>query len=134
MIPHQANIRIINSVMQHSGLRPESLITNLDRYGNTASASIPLALTEALEADRIKTGELVLLAGFGAGMTWGSVLMRWEAPRERSTEGGQAPRRAGGPGHRRVGRPRAGAGGRTGRTGAAGWPSTTAARPTRPGP
>ncbi|MFI7328442.1 3-oxoacyl-ACP synthase III family protein [Streptomyces rubiginosohelvolus] len=77
VIPHQANIRIINSVMQHSGLRPESLITNLDRYGNTASASIPLALTEALEADRIKTGELVLLAGFGAGMTWGSVLMRW---------------------------------------------------------
>ncbi|MFD3972699.1 3-oxoacyl-ACP synthase III family protein [Streptomyces cyaneofuscatus] len=77
VIPHQANIRIINSVVQHSGLRPESLITNLDRYGNTASASIPLALTEALDADRIKTGELVLLAGFGAGMTWGSVLMRW---------------------------------------------------------
>lgn len=76
-IPHQANIRIINSVMQHSGLRPEALITNLDRYGNTASASIPLALTEALDADRIKAGELVLLAGFGAGMTWGSVLMRW---------------------------------------------------------
>ncbi|WP_103532639.1 3-oxoacyl-ACP synthase III family protein [Streptomyces sp. SM11] len=77
VIPHQANIRIINSVMQHSGLRPEALITNLDRYGNTASASIPLALTEALDADRIKAGELVLLAGFGAGMTWGSVLMRW---------------------------------------------------------
>lgn len=77
VIPHQANIRIINSVVQHSGLRPESLITNLDRYGNTASASIPLALTEALEADRIKAGELVLLAGFGAGMTWGSILMRW---------------------------------------------------------
>ncbi|MEI5035117.1 ketoacyl-ACP synthase III [Streptomyces sp. CA-278952] len=77
VIPHQANIRIINSVMQHSGLRPESLITNLDRYGNTASASVPLALTEALDADRIKAGELVLLAGFGAGMTWGSVLMRW---------------------------------------------------------
>ncbi|MEN3586696.1 ketoacyl-ACP synthase III [Streptomyces sp. ZYX-F-203] len=77
VVPHQANIRIINSVLQHTGLRPEALVTNLERYGNTASASIPLALAEALDAGGIRPGELVLFAGFGAGMTWGSVLMRW---------------------------------------------------------
>ncbi|MFI1653123.1 3-oxoacyl-ACP synthase III family protein [Streptomyces avidinii] len=77
VVPHQANIRIINSILSHTGLRPEALITNLQKYGNTASASIPIALTEALEEGRIKTGDKVLLAGFGAGMTWGSILMEW---------------------------------------------------------
>ncbi|WP_103500833.1 MULTISPECIES: 3-oxoacyl-ACP synthase III family protein [unclassified Streptomyces] len=77
VVPHQANIRIINSVLQHTGLRPESLVTNLERYGNTASASIPIALAEALDSGRISQGDLVLLAGFGAGMTWGSMLLRW---------------------------------------------------------
>lgn len=77
IVPHQANIRIINSVLAHSGLRPERLITNLERYGNCASGSIPIALTEALDAGRVRDGELVLLAGFGAGMTWGSVLLEW---------------------------------------------------------
>ncbi|MFD3544765.1 3-oxoacyl-ACP synthase III family protein [Streptomyces sp. NPDC058655] len=77
VVPHQANIRIINSILAHTGLRPEALITNLQKYGNTASASIPIALTEALEEGRIKAGDKVLLAGFGAGMTWGSILMEW---------------------------------------------------------
>jgi 3-oxoacyl-[acyl-carrier-protein] synthase-3 len=77
VIPHQANIRIINSVLQHSGLRPERLVSNLDRYGNTASGSIPIALSEALDAGRIQAGDKVLLAGFGAGMTWGSLLIEW---------------------------------------------------------
>jgi 3-oxoacyl-[acyl-carrier-protein] synthase-3 len=77
IIPHQANIRIINSILSHTGLSPEKLITNLDRYGNTASASIPIALAEALDEGRIKKGDMVLLAGFGAGMTWGSVLLEW---------------------------------------------------------
>jgi 3-oxoacyl-[acyl-carrier-protein] synthase-3 len=77
VIPHQANIRIINSVLSHTRLRPEALVTNLEKYGNTASASIPLALSEALDEGRIHDGDLVLLAGFGAGMTWGSVLLRW---------------------------------------------------------
>ena len=77
IVPHQANIRIINSVLAHSKLRPEILVTNLERYGNTASASIPLALSEALDADRIQPGDKVLLAGFGAGMTWGSMLLDW---------------------------------------------------------
>lgn len=77
VVPHQANIRIINSVLAHTGLRPASLVTNLERYGNTASASIPLALTEALDEGRVQTGDTVLLAGFGAGMTWGSMLLDW---------------------------------------------------------
>ncbi|WP_433087362.1 3-oxoacyl-ACP synthase III family protein [Dactylosporangium sp. CA-052675] len=81
VVPHQANIRIINSVLNHAGIDPERLVTNLDRYGNTASASIPLALSEALDAGRIKQGDLVLLAGFGAGMTWGSMLIEWGADR-----------------------------------------------------
>lgn len=77
IVPHQANIRIINSVMAHSKLRQEALVTNLERYGNTASASIPLALAEALDSGRVRTGDKVLLAGFGAGMTWGSMLLDW---------------------------------------------------------
>ncbi|MFG2040391.1 3-oxoacyl-ACP synthase III family protein [Dactylosporangium sp. NPDC048998] len=81
IVPHQANIRIINSVLNHAGIAPERLVTNLERYGNTASASIPLALAEALDAGRIHDGELVLLAGFGAGMTWGSMLLDWGSVR-----------------------------------------------------
>lgn len=77
IIPHQANIRIINSILSHTGLRKEALVTNLERYGNTASASIPIALTEALDDGRIQNGDQVLLAGFGAGMTWGSMLLEW---------------------------------------------------------
>jgi 3-oxoacyl-[acyl-carrier-protein] synthase-3 len=77
IVPHQANIRIINSILSHTGLRPEGLVTNLERYGNTASASIPIALTEALDAGRVQPGDKVLLAGFGAGMTWGSMLLDW---------------------------------------------------------
>lgn len=77
VIPHQANIRIINSIANHTGLAQEQIFTNLERYGNTASASIPIALTEALDSGRLNEGDLLLLAGFGAGMTWGSVLMTW---------------------------------------------------------
>ncbi|MFE4972452.1 3-oxoacyl-ACP synthase III family protein [Kitasatospora sp. NPDC056651] len=77
VVPHQANIRIINSVLSHTGIPADRLVTNLERYGNTASASVPIALAEALDAGRIKDGDTVLLAGFGAGMTWGSVLLTW---------------------------------------------------------
>jgi 3-oxoacyl-[acyl-carrier-protein] synthase III len=77
VIPHQANIRIINSIASHTGIVDEQVFTNLERYGNTASASIPIALSEALDAGRVSAGDLVLLAGFGAGMTWASVLLRW---------------------------------------------------------
>jgi 3-oxoacyl-[acyl-carrier-protein] synthase-3 len=77
IVPHQANIRIINSILTHTGLAPDRLVTNLERYGNTASGSIPIALAEGLDTGRIRRGDLVLLAGFGAGMTWGSVLLEW---------------------------------------------------------
>jgi 3-oxoacyl-[acyl-carrier-protein] synthase-3 len=76
-VPHQANLRIIRSIVQHTDVPEERLVTTLERYGNCASASIPMALTVALGDGRIGTGDVVLLAGFGAGMTWGSVLLNW---------------------------------------------------------
>ncbi|MFF2041119.1 3-oxoacyl-ACP synthase III family protein [Kitasatospora sp. NPDC058170] len=81
IVPHQANIRIINSVLNHTGIPADRLVTNLEKYGNTASGSIPIALSEALDAGRIRAGQHVLLAGFGAGMTWGSVLLKWGGAR-----------------------------------------------------
>lgn len=81
VVPHQANLRIITSILSHTGLGEDQLVTNIERYGNTASASIPLALAEALDTGRIVDGNLVLLAGFGAGMTWGSVLLEWGGAR-----------------------------------------------------
>ncbi|MFG3053353.1 3-oxoacyl-ACP synthase III family protein [Kitasatospora sp. NPDC048239] len=81
IVPHQANIRIINSVLNHTGIPADRLVTNLEKYGNTASGSIPIALSEALDAGRIQAGQHVLLAGFGAGMTWGSVLLKWGGAR-----------------------------------------------------
>ncbi|WP_265445328.1 3-oxoacyl-ACP synthase III family protein [Flexivirga meconopsidis] len=77
VIPHQANIRIINSIASHAGLDPDRVFTNLERYGNTASASIPIALDEAVGEGRIQQGDLIMLMGFGAGMTWGSMVLRW---------------------------------------------------------
>ncbi len=75
-ISHQANMRIISAVGKRLGLSEEKVFVNLDRFGNTSAASIPIALAEAREKGRCKKGDLVLLAGFGAGLTWGSVLMR----------------------------------------------------------
>jgi 3-oxoacyl-[acyl-carrier-protein] synthase-3 len=77
ILPHQANLRIINSILEHSGVPPERLITNIERYGNTGAASMPIALTEALDNDRIGPGERLLFAGFGAGMTWATALFEW---------------------------------------------------------
>lgn len=77
MIPHQANVRIINAVAQKVGLPEEKCIINLDRVGNLIAGSIPVALDEAVRDGRVKEGDLVLLAGFGAGLTWGSALIRW---------------------------------------------------------
>lgn len=77
VVPHQANLRIISSILKHTGIPDDRLISNIDRYGNCASASIPIALGEALDAGRIADGDLVLLAGFGAGMAYGAVLLRW---------------------------------------------------------
>lgn len=77
MVPHQANVRIIEATAKHAGMPMDKVIVNLDRYGNTSSASIPLALVEAEAAGRIKPGSLLLLVAFGAGFTWGSSVVRW---------------------------------------------------------
>lgn len=77
MIPHQANMRIILAMAQAIGIPMEKVYTNLDRYGNTSSASIPIALDEANRAGLIKNGDLLLLVSFGAGLTWGASIMRW---------------------------------------------------------
>ena len=76
-IPHQANLRIIEAAAQRIGIPPERTVVNIERYGNTSAASIPLALFEGVEAGRVRDGDVVLLSGFGAGMTWASALMRW---------------------------------------------------------
>jgi 3-oxoacyl-[acyl-carrier-protein] synthase-3 len=77
IIPHQANIRIIDSAVETLGISPDKVFVNVDRYGNTSAASIPIALHEAVEQERIKRGSNVLMVGFGAGLTWGSCLFRW---------------------------------------------------------
>jgi 3-oxoacyl-[acyl-carrier-protein] synthase-3 len=77
VIPHQANIRIIESLASNLKVPMERVYVNLDRYGNTSSASIPLALDEARRAGRIKPGDLTLLVAFGAGLTYGATLIRW---------------------------------------------------------
>ncbi|MES1194958.1 MAG: beta-ketoacyl-ACP synthase III, partial [Opitutus sp.] len=77
VIPHQANIRIIEALAGNLKVPMERVYVNLDRYGNTSSASIPLALDEARRAGRIKPGNLTLLVAFGAGLTYGATLIRW---------------------------------------------------------
>jgi 3-oxoacyl-[acyl-carrier-protein] synthase III len=77
IIPHQANVRIIEAAARRMDLPMEKFMVNLDRYGNTSSASIPIAMHEAVETGRIKSGDVVVLTGFGAGLTWGSIVMRW---------------------------------------------------------
>lgn len=76
-IPHQANLRIINATAERLELRPESVVVNIDRYGNTTAGTIPLAMNTAMEQGRLKKGSLVLLASVGAGFTIGSTLLRW---------------------------------------------------------
>lgn len=76
-IPHQANLRIINATAERLGLRPESVVINIDRYGNTTAGTIPLAMNTAIEEGKLKKGGLVLMASVGAGFTVGAALMRW---------------------------------------------------------
>lgn len=77
LIPHQANLRISQFIQQKFGLSDEQVYNNITRYGNTTAASIPIALTEAWEEGKISEGDLVVLAAFGSGFTWGSVIIRW---------------------------------------------------------
>jgi 3-oxoacyl-[acyl-carrier-protein] synthase-3 len=76
-IPHQANLRIINATAERLALRPDAAIVNIDRYGNTTAATIPLGMQTAIEEGKLKKGSLVLLASVGAGFTVGATLLRW---------------------------------------------------------
>lgn len=77
VVPHQANTRIIESAAQRLGLPPEKFYVNLQRYGNTSAASIPIALDEALREGRVREGDTIVLVGFGAGLTWAAGVMKW---------------------------------------------------------
>jgi 3-oxoacyl-[acyl-carrier-protein] synthase III len=77
LVPHQANLRIIEATAKHAGMPMSKVMVNLDRFGNTSSASIPLAIDQALSEGRIQRGSLLLLVAFGAGFTWGSSVVRW---------------------------------------------------------
>jgi 3-oxoacyl-[acyl-carrier-protein] synthase-3 len=76
-VPHQANVRIIDHAARKLGIPEEKVVVNVDRYGNTSSGSIPLALADASDDGRLKPGKLVLMTGMGAGLTWGSALIEW---------------------------------------------------------
>jgi 3-oxoacyl-[acyl-carrier-protein] synthase-3 len=77
LIPHQANYRIISATAKRLGIGLDRVMINLDRYGNTSAASIPIALDEAVRTGRIKEGDYIMLEAFGGGLTWGSVLIKW---------------------------------------------------------
>ena len=76
-IPHQANRRIIDAAAKRCGLSADQILVNINKYGNTTAGTIPIALDEAVETDRLNNGDLLLLAAFGGGFTWGSMLIRW---------------------------------------------------------
>ena len=77
LIPHQANLRIIQATAQRLNISMDKVVVNIDKYGNTSSASIPIALDEAMRAGRIRNGDYILLEAFGGGLTWASVLIKW---------------------------------------------------------
>ncbi|MCL4557021.1 MAG: ketoacyl-ACP synthase III [Deltaproteobacteria bacterium] len=77
VIPHQANVRIIEALTRKLGYPPEKVFVNIQKYGNTSAASIPIALDEAVRQGRIKSGDTVLLTAFGSGLTWGASLIKW---------------------------------------------------------
>ncbi|WP_430424556.1 3-oxoacyl-ACP synthase III family protein [Maribacter litoralis] len=77
LVPHQANLRISQFIQKKFQLNDDQVFNNIMKYGNTTAASIPIALTEAWEAGKVKSGDLVVLAAFGSGFTWGSVIIRW---------------------------------------------------------
>jgi 3-oxoacyl-[acyl-carrier-protein] synthase-3 len=77
MIPHQANVRIIEATAKHANIPMDKVFVNVDRYGNTSSASIPIALDEAIQSGRVRDGSTVLFVAFGAGFTWASMVVRF---------------------------------------------------------
>jgi 3-oxoacyl-[acyl-carrier-protein] synthase-3 len=80
LIPHQANVRIIDSAAKALKLPPEKVFVNLERYGNTSAASIPIALCEAIDSKRVNPGDHIVFVGFGAGLTWASCAVEWTEP------------------------------------------------------
>ncbi|MDP4119881.1 MAG: beta-ketoacyl-ACP synthase III [Bacillota bacterium] len=78
VVPHQANIRIINAAIEKLNIHPEKFFCNLDKYGNTSAGSVPIALDEANKAGKFKSGDIIVLCAFGAGLTTGSAVIRWE--------------------------------------------------------
>ena len=80
IIPHQANIRIIEAAARGLKLPMDKFVVNLDRYGNTSTASIPIAMVEALDKGQIKSGDKIVMVGFGAGLTWGALAAEWTGP------------------------------------------------------
>ncbi len=78
-IPHQANKRIIDATAERSGISSEKVLININKYGNTTAGTIPIALNEAIEQKRVKHGDYILISAFGAGFTWGSILIKWES-------------------------------------------------------
>jgi len=85
-VPHQANVRIIDHAVRKLGFPEEKVVVNVDRYGNTSSGSIPLALADAAADGRLQPGKLVLMTGMGAGLTWGSALIEWTHPQEGASQ------------------------------------------------
>lgn len=79
LVPHQANRRIIEAAARHLSMPMEKVVINIDRYGNTSAASIPIALSEAYEAGRFHAGDIIMFVGFGGGLSWGAVMWRWAA-------------------------------------------------------
>lgn len=79
LVPHQANLRIIDATAERMGLTKDKVMVNIDRFGNTTAATIPLCLSEWWEAGRLRKGQTIVLASFGAGYTWGSILVKWTA-------------------------------------------------------
>mmetsp|Transcript_550 Transcript_550/g.1580 ORF Transcript_550/g.1580 Transcript_550/m.1580 type:complete len:131 (-) Transcript_550:294-686(-) len=77
LLLHQANIRIMDSVADRLGLSRDKVLANLEKYGNTSAASIPIALAEAISGGRVKKGDIIAMAGFGAGLSWGAAIVRW---------------------------------------------------------
>ncbi len=86
LVPHQANIRIIDSSLERLGLSRDKAIINLNRYGNMSSASIPVALDEAVRGGKIAAGDTLVLVGFGAGLTWGSAVLEWSGVNGKQSE------------------------------------------------
>lgn len=78
LLLHQANARIMDDVAATLGISRDKVLCNIDEYGNTSAGSIPLALTEAVQSGNIKKGDVIAMAGFGAGLSWGAAIIRWD--------------------------------------------------------